>query len=344
MINLSDPEIRNLTLNKLANFIKKYDQGKRTKGYKKKKDLFPTFEIMQKAINVTKEDLISLLRELENKKIIGRNVSQYFYNYENPAEKKLKNKLLQNREVNRTLIKINPYKIIVGITGTITTIISTYFTKIWFDNFLNPVLSSMISISLILFSIIALQTINKFQNEKKYLTMLTFIILWIMVLFFSMISTIAGQLNLEQVKLTKINIQNERHYKNKEKHELLKEEKNMLILDISSIQKERKYLVDALSKISILDKKELYNDINYRIYLKNKKLEDLQKKLNFINKKEDEIINTYQINKKINDNIYTWISNFMGINPKIIQFILYLIPALFIDLISPIMFLLLRKE
>jgi len=99
-----------------------------------------------------------------------------------------------------------------------------------------------------------------------------------------------------------------------------------------------KQLNDELDDIKL-------KDIQYRITIYNKAIQKIDDELKVIRDKKVKLSDGKQIEQ--NSNFYTWLSGITKWSANSIQLFLYILPALFLDLIGPIsfsIFLFLRRK
>lgn len=348
-VSSSDGEIK---AKELLSFIKRYHQLRKQKGYTKTRELFPSFGTMSKNLKISIPEVKERLEKLEDMGEIERRVSQYYLRgtrdiiMKNDKETPVKKETIKQQRQTKELTVLDKVKIIILksimlFIGLIATFMSVYYTQLWFSNMLGTVLSFLLSICMVGFSITAFESIILFKQNKQNILIVVFSILWIIVLLFSMTSTIAGQLNLELQK------------KIKEDQVNLTDNNNVLLyqeyvnnirdfkIDLESVREERKYLQESLRTLNYdvtSDRKE-YDDVNYRIVLKNRRIDKIKKQIKEIqNKKEDLLKKDVKISVEQNIDFFTWLEKVFKLDKNIFKFILFLFPAIFIDIIAPLSF------
>lgn len=303
--------------------------------YKKNNQTFPSFGMMQKELNIDNHHLITLLRELENRKLIVRKVSHYFIPDNNNNNNDNDNNFIKNKKHHNKSIIV--YRIFCGIIGLITFYISFLYSYNWFKYLLSPFNAVFFSVAIVGFLVISFELTLFFVINKKYIISIFFIFLWVTTTLFSMSSTIAGQ----QKKMVDNRIldYDQDHNQLLILQEIEKEISDIQI-DIESKRQERVKLLQFLDKIDNYNQNKAdYRDINYRIYLKNESLKKMRVKLENLQSKKMKILNNglnLNVDKKID--FFEWLESIFQIKYYIFQFWLYLSPSIFIDLICPISF------
>lgn len=291
------------------------------KFYYSKTTRFPKFSYLSRKSELSEKEIRFCLRELEKEKLIIRKVSQYYMNDKSEETKILK----------FDFKSISLFKIIALIIGSISAYLSIVFSYKWLVNFLNPLNSFLFAVAVVSFLIISFEMIIILRKKKKFIMLTMFAFLWVCSTLFSMSSTMAGQI---QKKIDKENMANS-NSNNVLIYNQLEEEITDLKIDLKSKRIERDKLNSFLNTMEENDKE--YKNINYRLYLKNKDIELLRNNISKLLSKKTELLNSGVSLQKYND-FFSWISLVFKIKGYIFEFILFLLPALFIDLISPLSF------
>lgn len=251
------------------------------------------------------------------------------------------------------LIKLTSIKIILAIVGILTTVMSIYYTYLWFCISMKWYWSIMWSMGLVSCNIGSFEARivyrQRGQTKEKWL----FLCVWIVTILFSMSTSVAGQLNLgiEKDMILQIN-------SNQDNNNVLlfeqydnqigdyKAEIESLKLDIRSKREERTKLLDFLDNMIFYDEKQ-YKDFNYRIYLKDRDIKEFNAKISIINstimelqnKKEEMLKDNVKVNVKKNVDFFDWLGNVMNADAEFIRLLQFLFLAVFIDVVSPIAFM-----
>lgn len=224
-------------------------------------------------------------------------------------------------KTNWTLVAL---RIILALLSAMAVVLSIYFTGLWFMGRFSVVISGLISLSMVLFMVIAPQTMRFVANRfVKIVVGVSFFI----ALLFSMGSTIAGQYNKTSERIEnepdKAYIFNQLDTSEAETLSLIEEaqkdkvvhQEAILMLSTSeearkanwqSIATERKYIASFDSRIDEL-----------RIELKSIRQNKLDNGV--VEEKRD---------------FYSFISGLTGMEQSFIEFLISALPAIFIDVIS----------
>jgi len=320
--------------NRLLNFIKKYHRLKRERGYTEQYELFPSFEVIERNLNLTYDNIIDQLKSFKKLGDTEKKLAEYYLN-----TKEEKEPIKTKSKINLDKIKIMLLKFGMGIIGIIASILSVYFTFLWFHTIMNFILSFLLSICMVGFSIISFESILLFKQNKQFLLIFIFSLLWIIVVTFSMSSTLAGQLQLEFKQIKKESESNLIDNNNILLYQDYEKQISDYNIDIKGkrieVDKLRSFL-DTLNYDVTSDRKR-YNTINWRINEKDKDIKNLKNKIELIQKKKEKLLkNDVKISVKKQVTFFEWLQLLFGVKSNVFKFILYLFPALFIDIISPL--------
>lgn len=323
---------------------------------------FPAIKWLMNKFNFKSHSkVIGVLRVLEHLGLIRREGNQYFitqklidYNtQQNTSLNKQKNNIAKNS------FQYFIIRIVMAIIGIGAAFMSIYFSVTWLLEYLHIVFAIILGTIMILFSIAAFETLVIFKNNKQSILMIPFAFLWLIVLIFSMVSTV-GVLFNNQITMEEEQIEEQigTVYKNLEWE--IYNQTEVEIIDKIQIKKEEVQTFQKLiSSFSNLDTRKEDSSIYWetlRVLGKSQNelqilTDELKKtqqdKLDFLNKNQQTgIIKETQIEEK---SFYVWISSVTGSEIRYVRFFLYVFPAVFIDLISPLaiaiaMFLKKKKE
>jgi hypothetical protein len=341
-----------LYLNQYAK--EQYNQGKR-----KTRELFPSFDDIAKNCNITIDKTKLIIDFLEKRGDIIRYTSQRYLKW-------IWEKLNQqnNEETNQVKEEeITPIKkkktfninIIIFfllfemfVVGIFTIYISIDFTYMWFVAMLSPFQSMILSTAFVL-SGINFFILYTFLQNKKGKKQVKFLIISLIIISFSITTGLFGQLNKA---IEKKIISDKSQLKDKNDSSLynyLTKESDSIQKDIDSVRKEKNDLQIILKKLinksnysyDNTNDRNLYNSLDKKIVYKNVyieslklKKEDNEKEIKVLLKKENTKINITQ-----NIDFFDWLASiFTTIKADIWRFLLYLLLAIFVDIVPPINF------
>lgn len=336
---------------KIKKFIRAY-----TNHYHK----MPTMEWLGKKVNMTPYQIQSFLRELTDEGFLKKNTSRYHLNKNQPEKKeepeperiieKTKEKI---REFRRMPISLIIFKIIFIIVGSGAVYLSFYHTKIWFETLYNPVRASIASGSMVLFSTAGIDTVLILFQYRYYLLSIVFGLAALVVVFFSMFSTVAGQYRFLVEKIT-TGIEADKTgesvlwLSSEYKSELDKLDK-----EIERIEKDISGFSSQLSELRMEDFKtaeeyeSAYWTTNYGKKEAEKRLSESKRERAGVKEELDTLIKNNPdvdfsgvLKRKLPPDLYTWLAS---VSKKItrtepIQFWSFAFPAIFYDIMAPLSF------
>lgn len=297
------------------------------KNLKEKNKQFPDVELISKESNCTVSAVKKVLEYyVENGKLIKEGEL-----YDFP-------KVKEEVEIKQA-VSIMYYicRIIMGIVGISCILCSVRFTYNFNKLTMPSFWGFILSVSLIIFTSFCF-TVRSFLREQGKITQgRLFILLYAMGIIYSIFTAVAGQYNDYLVNNEKT-IQAQVNEKvSDEKISLLKSEKERLLLQIENCQKQveaQQKIIDDLSTSP--ERKFEYNNTwkqtNSIMIEYMNRAENYQNRINEIDEQLIESSNTVQNKER---NIYDWISELFHISGNLLQFIISLFPAVFIDLIAP---------
>lgn len=259
-------------------------------------------------------------------------------------------------EASREVVNAKEYQVqikiiqaVMAFIGSGAAIISVYYTSIWMIEFLPLFLAMLLSIIMVGFSVFAFEVIIIFMTdqitENKFIKISAvsgLTILWVIATFFSLSSTVAGQVNSDLYK--KEQKINSIDYNGKAQWQILQDQKNELKEQLETYKQQSSTYNQILSGINTAqlrkENKGAWNDANY-------KLSSTQKNISKIVMEIEDVRNQEKILLQKNKNVvsgeqgqapdfYLWISKVLGIGADKIQFLLALFPAIFVDCIAPV--------
>ena len=213
-------------------------------------------------------------------------------------------------------------KCLVAVIGIILILCSIHFTFNFNKLGMNTFWAFMLSISIVLFMGFAF-TIKSYIQSKS--TKLGIIILWVLGISYSVFTAVSGQFN------------EFRQYSASDNHYQLENQKKIFESQLKTLEKKQNELLHWREQ-------ETEYSLNPDLKLENpgtwKTIQNGTKQLNETERKIEEIQEKLLVNIDNNtvteETVYNWLSSFLNVRADIIQFIIILFPALFIDLCSTI--------
>jgi len=255
---------------------------------------------------------------------------------------------VQNNVQNRPIFDIAIFSIrfVLFAVGIGAVILSFYFTYTWLADTLPKYIAALVSGIMIGFSSMAFQVIILFVTKQvitkwyRFLIAAGFLVLWTIVVSFSMLSTVAVQYDeymknvvVEAETLKNINV-------GRTEWALLQEEKRMIETQLEDKRKAYHYHLET-SKTQQTGSKA-WNDNQWRITLNQREIDKLVEQLKKVRENEKKMLKELpeatvadNTTGRIN-NFFAWVSTTFNFNQNIFRFVITSFPAVFIDLIAPI--------
>lgn len=361
---VGEKDFKEIKAAEVLNFLKRYAKLQWDKGRRRTRQLFPTFDIISKNCHMQMDNTKIIMDYLEEKGEIKRYMSQRYlksiwnqlYNQKNKPviieEKKqetIKETKIEKQKANifQTIdqvvekFKIVFLKTIMLIIAIIATYVSIDFTYQWFTSMFGLTKSLLLSLCIVGTSITSFEMVILFKQDKNYIGVVLFSLLWLGVVLFSITTGLSGQLNSEVIKKIQYETSN---IKDDSKILLFKQyekEINDYEIDIKAKRLERDKLHEFLLTMNYdnTNDKNQYNNINYKIYLKDKYINDIKNKIEILQKKKETLLKEnikLNVTKKIS--FFDWLEKLFKIKADKFKFVLYLILAVFVDVIAPVNF------
>ena len=310
---------------------------------------FPKLDHVAETASMTRAELTPILRSLEKDVFINRIHNQYYLTTEtkklikkNHAIYKLSNiSTLINAKLNVYVIRL--IKTIAILVGIGCSYMSIFYTSEFLKESLSIGNALFLSLLMGVFSVVAFECVLIFRQRKKKGLSVTFILLWIIILFFSMGSTIAGQYNQRMAKIIHVteNTDNSIHLK----YSRLITQENELISKIEVHNKElepiQKILNGFNNETRVSQYEIWWNTDEQKKEIENK-IKQAEDDLKNIREKIDSFLssnkNSTEVSREkiVKKDFYTWVSGIFGYDPSLFQFIISVFPAVFIDIMAAV--------
>jgi len=229
-------------------------------------------------------------------------------------------------------------RIAMGIIGVAAAYMSIYYTWKWLLEFLPGFQAVILSGSVVAFSIIAFETMILFVKSKQKVLASCFGIVWLVVLVFSITSTVAGLYNK---RVENYNQSIQQTYTSSYKAEewgMYQQNERLILAQIKEkeglLTTYTKRWTSAGSNPTNLDYQRM-RTAQAELDMRRNELKQLNStKLEFVKTQKD-IGATKETSLK-QKNFYQWLAQLFNIEADMMEFILSLFPAIFIDVIAPL--------
>ncbi len=243
---------------------------------------------------------------------------------------------------------------VMSIIGIGAAVISVYYTTIWLLEFLPAAFALLLSSIMIGFSIASFETVILFMSGEvtrsrwvKVSIATGFILLWIVVSFFSIMSTVAGQYNKHVSNLrdqAKAGISTGRA-----QWGILQEQKGELQKRLSDYQKQVTTLTNIMDGMGSVEARKnnagVWAENQWRLQKANEQMSRIASDLDKVREQERAQIEESRKSgvllslagdlKQVPD-FYGWMSTIVKVDRDKVQFWLALFPAVFVDIIGPV--------
>jgi hypothetical protein len=232
--------------------------------------------------------------------------------------------------VRKRITHVSALKIGLFIVSGFTFILSVYFTSLWFRSMFSPIIAGLISVSMVTYMVLSPQVSRYITGAVKAPVYISFVIAMV----FSMGSTVAGQYGKLTENIDMVVVEDRSIY------EMLLKEEAELQNKLEILQSEKDFHMETLRNLSVTaeDRMENYSYIgterrkveeyNTSITEQEKVLQEIRNSL----REEIQAGNTGIIAEE--DDFFTWISGILHADRQMVQFWVYTLPAVFIDVIA----------
>jgi len=312
--------------------------------YHKEHFKVPRFDEIMNQFGMNREQIKRYYVELVNTGFLRRNHSQYKFNPD--IRKKAHAKLIEKvREFSVDDFFIGVLRFFMFVVGAGAISLSVFFTYNWGLDYLDSFFSLLLSLILVVFSVGAFQVFLIFMQNKQYGYSVIFVITWVIVLLFSMQSTVAYLYNTKSEKLIEYAEGDKKAAKESLTYANLLKREDEKASDIVELKETLQGFNDLLMEfndIELLDEnKRLYDDTYRKIGTQEKKISQAEKELEVIRKDIDDFLKQDQeaevIVKVDRKNFYDWVSGVLSFfSADSLEFIVSCFPAVFVDVVAPL--------
>lgn len=244
-------------------------------------------------------------------------------------------------------------QVLMGVIGTGAAVISVYYTTIWLVEFLPWGFALLLSSIMVGFSIAAFEASILFlsgqvtENRVSKISVVAgMFLLWIVVSFFSIMSTVAGQYNKHIFNLRGTTEQSRNT--DRMKWNILQEKKAEIKERLVDYKKQMSVFNNIMAGMNDVSSRTKNNGVwyesQYKLKQVNKKIVQLNKSMDVVRTEEKKFLDQSKETgllldpgaKKKTKNFYSWLAGVTGIVQDKVQFGMSLFPAIFVDLIAPI--------
>lgn len=241
------------------------------------------------------------------------------------------------------VLVIRALMVVIGLGAAV---MSTYYTTFWLMEFLPTVLAVILGSIMVFFSVIAFETILIFAQNRQWPAVVAFILIWVVVAAFSIVSTIAGQYNQHQRALVRTSVENVETTTSRLQLQSIREQRAELVTRAESKRNQIASLNKILASVSDIEQRAQFGrswaDTQAQITAAERALTGLQKEIDATRADERELLAAAPtalaadpLSVSAAPDFYTWLAGVLRISRDLSQFWLSLFPAIFIDVIAP---------
>jgi hypothetical protein len=298
--------------------------------YHQKYKAFPSISYISKELRQNEKVVIRLLDEMTRLNQIRKVGGNYYFIHSETVPQ-----VVVKREIEEKKEPINKQsKLIIQIAMAAISIVSigvsAYYTAEWFHNFLPYISSWICALTIVFYGSFAPQAA---MILKKGFVKIPLWITAIIVICFSITSTLAGQYRQDTEKNQKVVSETKQ-----EKLTLLKSEEKSISDSLNSTKEEVDLNTKQLGQFS---KKEMKSDDYKNLFWKSYTLRELRKKYEQQLTDKRKEISEYMAKEGVTEvkqrnDFYSWVAEVLPFNPSTIEFWLYLFAAMFFDIMAPL--------
>jgi hypothetical protein len=311
--------------------------------YYKHKGKVPPKKLISEKYKITIYQVNNYLKVLTHLGYLNQKYCHY-----KPSFKKTDEEINLKTEIKKHDWILMVLRVVMFFIGIGAIVISVYYTTIWFDEFLDIILSIIFSIIMVAFSVGTFEVIIILKQNKQYLLIVPFMFLWIIVVGFSMMSTVAGQYNQRMDIVEETTVDNYDISYKREVYNTYVEEETRIKEQLDSKGNRLNKLNELLTDFTLDDLKDdkikkiydkMVSDIrtieNEMRILRNDLEEKGNRREEYLKENQEEAGITNETDVK-RASFYEWIGDIFKVDAKYIEFWLSIIPALFVDIIAPL--------
>lgn len=320
--------------------------------YKRDKKL-PSIKVLAERFHVSEYRMLEVFRILVHEGFLKRNYSRYRMSETKPNQKvdpKTYPSLVTLAEEKDNKVEkdwvLGVMRGVLGFIGLGAIGVSTYYTSVWFLEYLPAFLAVFLALIMVFFSTMAFEVVIVVLKAEQWFMAVGFSILFIVVLLFSMMSTIAGQYN-QRLQVENAAIQESSDVvQARAAYELLVKQEKQIVEQIEgqkSLRKVYQGIFDSYDAAKREADLKGYNEVRAQIDKVDKSLLSLNAKLMDVQAQELAYLEKQKGPGTIAEtsvktaSFFVWVAGLFDnkIKADMIQFYFSVFPAVFVDLIAP---------
>jgi len=313
--------------------------------YKKRKVL-PPVKVIAERFGVPESKILEVFRTLIREGFLRKNYAKYRVvdTTSTPANDNVAEVIEKKKRSIWIMILLRILLAIVGV-GAIS--VSVYYTNVWFLEYLPPFLAFVLACIMVIFSTVAFEVVLLLFRARRWLFGTGFLLLFLIVLCFSMASTVAGQYN-KRMKAEQVHILSTAGVLQAQmKYDILRKQEEQVKAQIRT-QEDTRRVYQRLLEAYDLDRRTEdplgFDRLRTQLEQVDRKIVDLQQQLmqrqqaivQYLSQEEGSIA-LVQTQKGAVSSFFIWIAHVFNdnISPDLLQFFFAVFPAVFVDIIAP---------
>jgi len=166
----------------------------------------PKFGVISTKMGIPRPQVIKIMRELEVDGYIKRNYSQYKFVKDRDVQ--IDNEKKANRGYIDDNLVILITRIIMGIIGLCSIILSMNYISVWFGEHLTGFFQWLFSVVAVSFNVMSFEVMVVLWRNRQKIVSFLFGMVWVIVFIFCILAVISGQYNKRSEKLSEKNNKN----------------------------------------------------------------------------------------------------------------------------------------
>jgi len=228
---------------------------------------------------------------------------------------------------------------VMFVIACVAIYISASFSYVWVSQFLEPTKAFLLSVSIVVYVSIAPEGAMLLLADKRYIISSLLIITALAALVFSMTMTTVGQYNIRSELLTSAAATSAQQTRDTGKMQLYRDQERDILASVDGLRKDlavQQQLMSGYDTKADAEKWQYQNQL-WKLSDLQRRIRDYEAELRAVREKIAGLIDTGELAPAVErQDFYTWFAQVSGVSPGMVEFVLYLVPALFCDIMAPL--------
>lgn len=234
--------------------------------------------------------------------------------------------------------KLMVLRVVAFFVSLCSTFMSVYYTALHFSGYLHIALAILMSIAIVACVVLLPEYAIQFYNDRRWLFLTVALLSWIPSVMFSMSTTVGGIYNERSIRLegAKEIVSDAKAYKSRK--EVLERRIKSLSSDLLAARRDAEMYSERAS--SLIGDKIVGREMDSLVLQRDRARKVVTAKEEDIRKAEDELSSleaTKTSSVVVRKDFYSWIADRFSVESDTVEFMSAVFPAIFIDVISPVM-------